>query len=248
MSNYNMRIRFLFFFFLAIVMGHVNAQQDTLPKPVISDTLHKDSVTVTHLPSIKKDSTIQLKTDTSKKVNPARRAALLSTILPGAGQAYNKKYWKMPIVYGALAIPIYTFTDNLKWFQRTRFAYNTLYRMITPGILDSSGYKDVYPQLKPFVDARDLAGLKNYRSEFRKNVDYSVLAFLVLWGLNVMDAAVDGHLRDFNVSDDLSIQLKPGLSPMANTAGLSIVFNIGKNHIAASPKPARNLLYLPTKN
>lgn len=246
MSNYNMRICLLFFFFFVIITGRVNAQQDTLPKPVTADTLHTDSVIVTHLPSIKKDSSIHLKTDTAKKVNPARRAALLSTILPGAGQAYNKKYWKMPVVYGALAIPVYTFTDNLRWFNRTRFAYNTLYKMMNLG--DTTGYENVYPQLKPFVDARDLAGLKNYRSEFRKNVDYSVLAFLVLWGLNVMDAAVDGHLRDFNVSDDLSIQLKPGISPMANTAGLSIVFNIGKNHIASSPKPARNLLYLPTKN
>ena len=237
MSNCNMRICFIFCCFFLLLIGRANAQQDTLPKPAAADSLHKDSVAVTHLPSIKKDSSVQLKTDTTKKMSPARKAALLSAILPGAGQAYNKKYWKMPIVYGALAIPVYTFTDNLIWFKRTRFAYNTLYSMMN--LKDSSGYKEVYPQLKPFVDARDQSGLKNYRSEFRKNVDYSVLAFIVLWGLNVMDAAVDGHLRDFNVTDDLSIQLKPGLSPMANTAGLSVVFNIGKNHIASSPKPAR---------
>ncbi|PVD53630.1 hypothetical protein DC498_03700 [Terrimonas sp.] len=226
-----------------MTIGRVNAQQDTLPgsrdtlPKIAADTLHKDSVIVTHAPSIKSDSLAKLKIDTAKKINPAKRAALLSAILPGAGQAYNKKYWKMPIVYGALAIPVYTFTDNLKWFNRTRFAYNTLYSMMNLG--DSSGYESVYPQLKPFVDARDQAGLKNYRSEFRKNVDYSVLAFIALWGLQVMDAAVDGHLRDFNVSDDLSIQLKPGLSPMANTAGLSIVFNIGKNHIASTSPPRR---------
>ncbi|MFT3747848.1 MAG: DUF5683 domain-containing protein [Agriterribacter sp.] len=235
---------FLLSCFFFLTTGRVNAQldslpvsRDTLPK-VTADTLHKDSVIVTHAPSIKSDSLAKLKIDTAKKVSPARRAAILSAILPGAGQAYNKKYWKMPIVYGALAIPVYTFTDNLKWFNRTRFAYNTLFKMMHAPY-DSSGYKDVYPQLKPFVDARDQAGLKNYRNEFRKNVDYSVLAFIALWGLQVMDAAVDGHLRDFNVSDDLSIQLKPGLSPMANTAGLSIVFNIGKNHIASTSPPRR---------
>jgi len=132
----------------------------------------------------------------------------------------------MPLVYGALAIPVYTFTDNLKWFKRTRQAYNTLYNI--QKFKDSSGYKSIYPQLKPFVDAGDAAGLKNYRQEFRKNVDYSVLAFLLLWGLNVVDAAVDGHLKEFNVSDDLSLQIKPGFSPSANTAGLSVVLNIGK--------------------
>jgi len=129
----------------------------------------------------------------------------------------------MPIVYGALAIPVYTFTDNLKWFQRTRYAYNVLARK------DTGNYKNVYAPLQPFVEAGDLSGLQNYRGEFRKNVDYSVLAFLILWGLNVVDAAVDGHLKNFNVTDDLSIQFKPGFSPMANTAGLSLVFDIRKN-------------------
>jgi hypothetical protein len=56
-----------------------------------------------------------------------------------------------------------------------------------------------------------------------------VLAFLILWGLNVVDAAVDGHLKNFNVTDDLSLQFKPGFSPMANTAGLSLVLDIRKN-------------------
>ena len=220
-----------------LLTGRINAQHDTIPTPAAIDTLPTDSITITHLPTINNDSLKQIKTDTAKKVNPARRAAFLSAVLPGAGQAYNKKYWKMPIVYGALAIPVYTFVDNLRWFNRTRFAYNTLYSMMN--LKDTSGYESVYPQLKPFVDARDQEGLRNYRREFRKNVDYSVLAFIALWGLQVMDAAVDGHLKDFNVSDDLSIQIKPGLSPMANTSGLSVVLNIGKNHIASSSKPAR---------
>ncbi|MFT3945731.1 MAG: DUF5683 domain-containing protein [Agriterribacter sp.] len=230
------------FFFLTI--GRVNAQQDTLPKSndtipkAIVDTLHKDSVVVTHLPSIKSDSLAKLKIDTAKKVSPARRAAILSAVLPGAGQAYNKKYWKMPIVYGALAVPVYTFSYNVKWFNKTRFAYNALYKMMQNSA-DTLDLQYVDPLLKPAIERRDLSGLKNYRNSFRRDVDYSVLAFIALWGLQVMDAAVDGHLRDFNVSDDLSIQFKPGLSPMANTAGLSIMFNIGKNHIASTSPPRR---------
>jgi hypothetical protein len=58
-------------------------------------------------------------------------------------------------------------------------------------------------------------------------MDYSVLAFLLLWGLQVVDATVDAHLKGFNVNDDLSINFKAGLSPMANTNGISIVLNIG---------------------
>lgn len=202
---------------------HSYAQHDTIPPPKILDSLSTD--TVKPKAPDAKDSVIVTKlkdTVAVKKRSPARTAALFSAILPGAGQAYNRKYWKMPLVYGALAIPIYTFTDNLKWFQRTRYAFNVLYNK------DTNNYKNVYPQLKPFVQAGDLSGLKNYRGEFRKNVDYSVLAFLLLWGLNVVDAAVDGHMKDFNVSDDLSIQLNPGFSPTANTAGLSIIMKIGK--------------------
>jgi hypothetical protein len=207
--------------------AHSYAQQDTIPLPKIIDSLAVDTAKP-KIPAVKDSVVITKVKDTvSKKRSPARTAALLSAVLPGAGQAYNRKYWKMPLVYGALAIPIYTFTDNLKWFKRTRYAFNTLYAM-THAPYDSSGYAGVYPQLKPFVNAGDASGLKNYRAEFRKNVDYSVLAFLLLWGLNVVDAAVDGHLKDFNVSDDLSIQLNPGFSPAANTAGLSIIMKIGK--------------------
>ena len=86
------------------------------------------------------------------------------------------------------------------------------------------------------------SSLQNYRNDFRRNVDYSVLVFMLIWGLNVVDATVDAHLKDFNITDDLSLQVKPGYLPIANTAGIGIVLNIGKNH--ASRLSAVNLAYL----
>ena len=77
---------------------------------------------------------------------------------------------------------------------------------------------------------------KYYRDEYRRDIDYSVLFFVVLWGLNVVDAAVDAHLKAFDVSPDLSIQLKPGRSELAGTHGLSLVVNIGKK---VQPKPSK---------
>lgn len=165
-----------------------------------------------------------LTTDTSKKRSPAGRAALLSAILPGAGQVYNKKYWKVPIVYGVLAIPAYTFVDNLQWFKKTRFAFNIATAK------DTARYKEVDPKLLYMVENGYTSSLQNYRNDFRRNVDYSVLVFMLIWGLNVVDATVDAHLKDFNITDDLSIQVKPGYLPIANTAGIGIVLNIGKNH------------------
>ena len=70
--------------------------------------------------------------------------------------------------------------------------------------------------------------VKNFRNQVRQNVDYSVLFFVLFWGLNVADAAVDAHLKTFDVSNDLSLQLKPGYSQLANTNGISLVLKIGK--------------------
>ena len=65
--------------------------------------------------------------------------------------------------------------------------------------------------------------LLSYRNEFRQNIDYSVLVFVLLWGLNVVDATVDAHLKTFDVSPDLSFNMKFGHSDLAGTTGMSLV-------------------------
>ncbi|MBL0255265.1 MAG: hypothetical protein IPQ27_09985 [Chitinophagaceae bacterium] len=67
-----------------------------------------------------------------------------------------------------------------------------------------------------------------FRNAVRQNADYCVLFFIVFWGVNVADAAVDAHLKTFDVSDDLSLQIKPGYSPMAGTNGISLVLKLGR--------------------
>lgn len=163
--------------------------------------------------------------DTAKKErSEAGKAALRSAVLPGWGQAYNKKYWKMPIVYGALAIPVATFSYNLTWYRKCREAYNIRYYNDTSVVTPDLPTDGIDPQLKPL----STSSLRLYRNEFRKNVDFSVLAFLALWGLNVVDAAVDGHLRSFNVSDDLSLKLDAVPSPLGVAGTVGIVWHIGR--------------------
>jgi hypothetical protein len=164
-------------------------------------------------------------TDTTKKVrSEASKAALRSAIIPGWGQAYNKKYWKIPIVYGALAIPVATFVYNKNWYDKTRYAYSIRFYNDTSKVSDLPT-DNIDPQLLPLSSQ----SLRIYRNQFRKNMDFSVLAFILLWGLNVADAAVDGHLKSFNVNDDLSLKIHPGYSPIGNTNGLSLILEIGKN-------------------
>ena len=151
--------------------------------------------------------------DTVKKVKSiASKAALRSAILPGLGQIYNKKYWKLPLVYGAIAIPVSLLSYNKTWYDRTRFAYQVRSNQ------DTANYSQIWRSLKPI----STPSLKRYRNEFRKSMDLSVLYFLLAWGLNVVDATVDGHLRTFDISNDLSMEVKPYIPPNLSSGGLTL--------------------------
>lgn len=157
------------------------------------------------------------KVDSVLKHHSPKTAALRSAILPGLGQIYNKKYWKLPIIYGALGISGAVFTYNLKWYKKTRYAYKVLYNR------DTANFSNVDPILQPLLTSGNANALRTYRDGFRQDIDYSVLATLLLWGLNVVDATVDAHLKPFDVSKDLSLKFKLGPSEMARTTGISLV-------------------------
>lgn len=189
------------------------AQQEEKPLPVAT----ADSV-----PVVPKAVSIN-KYDSATKAHSPRVAAIRSAILPGLGQIYNKKYWKLPIIYGALGTTGAVFFYNLKNYRDTRFAYRVKYNMQVFHT-DSALYTQIRNNLKPL----SVESLKFYRNQFRRDIDYSALVFLLLWGLNVVDATVDAHLKSFDVGPDLSLHFKPGYSKMARTNGLSLVLKIGK--------------------
>jgi Family of unknown function (DUF5683) len=170
--------------------------------------------------TVKKNTRIFGKADSTKRYNP-RIAIVRSAIIPGWGQATNKKYWKVPVVYAALGITGAIFFRNIKQYREARDAYINA----TDGI-QSNDFE--IPQ--PYFTVKDQPErIKTFRNQVRQNVDYTVLFFIAFWGLNVVDAAVDAHLKTFDVSDDLSLQIKAGYSPIANTSGISLVLNLGKN-------------------
>ena len=170
---------------------------------------------------IKFSKNIQTIADTSaKKYNPGI-AIRRSAMLPGWGQYTNKKYWKIPLVYAGIGIPAYLFTRNLKQYKEAKSAFS----LATDGDpANDDQIKEPYYSVRTQPDR-----IRVFRNSVRQNVDYSVLFFIIFWGLNVADAAVDANLKTFDVSDDLSLQIKGGYSPLANTNGLSLVLNIGKH-------------------
>lgn len=203
-----------FFFIISILILvfclHVDAQKDSVTKitngKVVSlDTLKPKNDSATKALA-KLDST-----STHKHI--PRRATIRSAIIPGWGQAYNHEYWKIPIVYGAISIPTATFIYNNNWYKRTRDAYNIL--------ANGGDTNAIYPKLQG-IPAENLV---YYRNTFRKDRDYSVIFFLFAWGLNVVDATVFAHLKDFDVSRDLSLQINPDYDVNTKTPSLGFVFN-----------------------
>lgn len=132
-------------------------------------------------------------TDTVKspEIDPLSpsKAAFYSAIVPGLGQAYNKKYWKIPIVYGAIGTSLYFYFDNNKKYHSYRDAYK---RRL-------AGFQDDQYQ---YLDDRRLEQAQRF---YQRNRDLSLLITAAFYILNIVDANVDAHLIQFNVSDKLTV-------------------------------------------
>ena len=127
----------------------------------------------------------------------------------------------MPVVYAAIGIPAYLFFDNKNFYKKTRYALS----IVANNRYSADSLSKVDPQLLPLVTLRAEGSLINYRNQFRRNMDYSVLITLLMWGLNIVDATVDGHLKGFDVGDELSLKIKPVLMPGSMSPGVSFVVN-----------------------
>jgi hypothetical protein len=204
---------FILFFALSGLTGKILAQDDKKQLRSGSaftsknDTLQKPKAPAS-LP----------KQDSLKKHDP-RIATRRSAILPGWGQAYNKEYWKIPIVYGILAIPASLYFYNNSYYKKTKFAYEARYKEAHG---DSSDVAAIDPQLVNL----SISSLQSYRNSFRRDRDYSILWFLIAWGLQVADATVFAHLKSFDVSNDLSMEINPVFNPITHTPGLSLSLNL----------------------
>lgn len=148
-----------------------------------------------------------------------RKATIMSAVLPGLGQAYNHKYWKIPIIYAGFGACAYLINTNTKFCNKYKLAYkykndndiNTI---------------DVYP----FYSNEDILLIKNY---YRRNLDLSYIIMTAIYLLNILDASVDANLYDFNVNDDLSLHWKPSVINTNNygmTAEINFTLSFNKPH------------------
>ncbi|UJH92111.1 DUF5683 domain-containing protein [Antarcticibacterium sp. 1MA-6-2] len=124
------------------------------------------------------------------------RAAFYSAVLPGLGQAYNGKYWKIPIAYAGLGVGVYFYLSNDEQYDCTALFTKE----------DWLGFRDdefiVNGQERVTTD-----GLIRAQRFYQQNKEISILVIVGIYALNIIDANVDAHLQQFNVSEDLSLKL-----------------------------------------
>lgn len=190
------------FYILLLVASSLFAQNDSLTTTIEEPVLIvKDSIT-------------------KEPYNPLApsRAAFYSAVLPGLGQAYNKKYWKIPIVYAGIGTGVYFYIQNDNEYNRFRDAFKRRNAGFTDDEFFGDGAEPVVSTDR-LIDAQDNA---------KKNRDISLIVAVAFYLVNIIDANVDAHLRQYNVSEDLSLEPKLNLDPInaRTNYGLSLTFNL----------------------
>ncbi|WP_299110534.1 DUF5683 domain-containing protein [uncultured Winogradskyella sp.] len=151
------------------------------------------------------------------EIDPLRpaKAAFLSAVLPGLGQAYNKRYWKIPIVWGAITGGILVYDFNTRQLNRYRDAY----KRRLAGFKDDEFYGDgSTPNIS--TDA-----LVRAQTQARRNKDLSLLVTFGFYALNILDANIDAHLLQFNVDENLSLSPHYQYNELENSSDLGLTLN-----------------------
>lgn len=180
---------------------------------VVSDTLVMiDGETVRLIPSV----------PIGHLGHSPQTATMYAAILPGLGQIYNRKYWKLPLLYGGAAALIYAIHFNNKYYKK----YSSAYRDFLIGDPNNKSY--MYFVNRAHLTEEQVQGtykqwfqksLKNKKDYYRRYRDLSIFGMIGLYAVQVVDACVDAHFFNFDVSDDLAFQWQPELDPQNRQVG-----------------------------
>lgn len=200
----------------------VRSAADTIPETVRRNGIRVGTSTLTPEDGTASLDTVQVTPAQEAKIRKIvpRKATIRSLILPGLGQIYNRQFWKLPFIYGALAGAIYSF----QWNQNMYNQYLTGYR--------EAFYSDVNPQYQAkiaVVNSRPLTvqQLKRATDQFQRQRDLTVILTAVGWALNAVEANVAAHMKTFDLSDDISMKVHPNILPLPGTGivpGVRIAF------------------------
>lgn len=203
-------IRILLFVFFGFVFNNLNAQSKEEPKII------PDSVSALNLKAVKKHF--------------PRKATMYSAVLPGLGQIYNKQSWKVPFIYGGFAGIGY----GINYYNQYYKDFKQAYLDIDDGNPETNSYYDLLPEGSE-VDESSSSSISNYKSLFLTNVgkssqqrDRFIIGAVAFYLFNILDANVNAHFLDFDISEDLTLNVQPiSTNPATNAPlpGLTLVFN-----------------------
>ena len=216
---------------LNTVRQPLRPQADSLAREIDQSVQHrlaigKDSLTVadslaaenkrkmlemTASPDLKEQpvptDSLQKAIDPKRWVPNPTKATWLALVIPGGGQIYNRKYWKLPIFYGGFAGCAYALTWNSKMYKD----YSAAYKDAVNGNFNSSTITDLLPPNYNYSESQLTETLRKRKDTFRRYRDLSIFAFIGVYLLSVVDAYVDAELSNFDISPDLSMKVEPAI-------------------------------------
>lgn len=182
---------------------------------------------------VEADTVIAVQEDVQKPEelqHSPRKATMYSAILPGLGQAYNKKYWKIPLIY----IGFGTIGYFINWNNDNYQLFKTGYNHLTDDDPNTQDYLKIEAVRRNNYDLDNPNHFNNLRTAllrqqdyFRRNRDLLFISFIGFYGLNIIDASVDAHLFDFDISDDLTMNWEPSMLHVDKSLvyGVNLKFN-----------------------
>lgn len=163
-----------------------------------------DTTTVVALAA--NDSLAQENPVRERFIPDATRSTWMAVVFPGAGQIYNRKYWKLPIIYGGFVGCAYA----LSWNNKTYKDYSQAYLDIMDSDPNTNSFEDIFIG-DGWTESQMKDVLKRQKDFYRRNRDLSIFAFIGVYLLSIIDAYVDAELSDFDISKDLGLKIEPAV-------------------------------------
>ncbi|MFN3136789.1 MAG: DUF5683 domain-containing protein [Allomuricauda sp.] len=205
----NKNLLLLLFSFLWLQLGFSQEEEKKENEKQPQQTQEADSLTQ----NMKGKGVTFEEVTKQENINPLApsKAAFYSAILPGLGQIYNKRYWKAPIVWGAMGTGIYVYSFNNTEYRRARNAF----KRRLAGFEDDEFFDLNGDGVGPDVSSE---ALQSAQENTQRDRDLALVITIALYALNIIDANVDSHLKQYNVSDDLAVDFNPviDINPFTN--------------------------------
>ena len=192
-------------FLLLLGLIAILAFQKTEAQNVVFDTVGNTVITADTVVKPQK-SAKSAKSVKAKKPHSPTKATIMSACLPGLGQIYNRKWWKVPIVYAGLGGLGYLAYSNYSESQSYLHAYEYKTGDLPEGVTLTQYETDL---ANKYADSQ----LQTYKESYRRDFEFYSILTVAWYGLNILDACVDGHLYSYDISDDLSLSVDPYLRP-----------------------------------